>query len=143
MAGGKNIWENVIVFILLGIIVCLVTPIIQGLFYNSQVSGAKSSAEELVSSISILYGNFSMEREIVLPFTMQFRENKTYDIYEDTTKISSNQLLEKGNKPISGSIVMDKNGEIYAQNITYDNGIVCNMEKGKEMQCVRTKKTGK
>jgi len=38
MAGGKNIWENVIIFVLLGVVVCFLTPLIQGIFYKSKIS---------------------------------------------------------------------------------------------------------
>ncbi len=139
MAGGKNIWENVIIFVLLGVVICFLTPIIQGIFYKSQVSGAKTSAEELVDAAQIVYQDLSLTREVVLPFTMQFRQNKTYDLYEDTTKIAAKQLLEKGKRPTNGSIVIDKNGNVSAQNITYGD-IICNMETNKEMICVRQKK---
>ena len=142
MGNGKNIRENVIIFVLLGVVVCFLTPIIQGVFYKSQLSGAKTSAQELVATAKILYQDMSLYREVVLPFTVQFRENKTYDLYENTTKIASNQLLEKGKRPTNGSIVIDSNGNVYAQNITYDD-IICNMQKNKEMVCVRKAKTGK
>ena len=139
MADGKNIWENVIIFVLLGVIVCFLTPIIQGIFYKSQVSGAKTSAEELVDAAQIVYQDLSLTREVVLPFTMQFRQNKTYDLYENITKIADKQLLEKGKRPTNGSIVIDKNGNVSAQNITYGD-IICNMEINKEMICVRQKR---
>jgi len=142
MAGGKNIWENVIIFVLLGVVVCFLTPLIQGIFYKSKISGAKTSAENLIDTAEILYQDLSLYREVVLPFTVQFRENKTYDLYENTTKIAANQLLEKGQRPTNGSIVIDSDGGIYAQNITY-NDIICNMEKNKEMVCVRKAKIEK
>lgn len=142
MGNGKNIWENVIIFVLIGIVICFLTPLIQGIFYKSQVSGAKTSAETLVHIARVLYQDMSLEREIVLPFTVQFRENKTYDLYENTTKIASNQLVEKGERPTAGSIVIDQNGDVRAQNITFKD-IVCNQEKGKEMICTRKPKTGK
>lgn len=142
MGNGKNIWENVIIFILIGIIICFITPLIQGIFYKSQLSGAQTSAKELVVVSRILYQDLSLSREVVLPFTVQFRENKTYDLYENTTKIADRQLLEKGRKPTAGSIVIDTAGEVYARNITFGD-IVCNKDKGKEMTCIRKPKTGK
>jgi len=142
MGNGKNIWENVIIFILIGVVICFLTPLIQGIFYKSQVSGAKTSAVTLVHVARVLYEDMSLEREIVLPFTVQFRENKTYDLYENTTKIASNQLVEKGQRPTGGSIIIDQNGDVRAQNITFKD-IVCNQEKGKEMICAKKPKTGK
>ncbi len=142
MGKSEKIWENVIIFVLLGIVVCFLTPIIQGIFFKTQLSGAKSSAEKLVDTAKLLYQDQSLYREISLPFTIQFRENKTYDLYEKTSKIADNQLLDKGQRPTGGSIVIDINGDVTVQNITYGN-IVCNMEKNKEMICVREAKTGK
>jgi len=142
MGNGKNIWETVIIFILLGIIICFLTPIIQTIFYSSQVSNAKANANEIVSAASVIYQDLSLERQVVLPFTLEFNEDGTYNLYERTTKIVANQTFEKDKGPSSGTVTLDENGEVSAKNITYKD-IVCNRKKNKPMECTRKGQTGK
>lgn len=136
---GNKIWENVIVFILLGIVIILVVPIVQGIFVKSQVSGAKTSAEAAVKTAEVIYESYSLDREIVLPFTVEFKKGGKYDLYENITKIASDQVLDmNGKKPLSGTVIIDTDGATYAKNIGY-SGILCNMDKDRIMVCARKK----
>lgn len=142
MGNGKNIWENVIIFILIGVIICFVTPIIQGIFFSTQLSNAKSNATELVKMSRILYGELSLRREVVLPFSIEFNEDGTYNLYENTTKIADKQILTNGKGPKSGTIILDENSYVTAKNIRYGD-IVCQKETTKTVNCFRQKETGK
>ncbi len=134
---GRTIWENVIIFVLLGVVVCFITPIIQAIVYKTQMSAAESNTESLVKIAKELYADLNREREVNLPFTVSFNEDQTYNLYENTTKIAENQSLTSGETPTSGNIIIDQNGDTTAKNIQFGN-IVCNLE-GEQVICTRNK----
>ena len=139
---GKTIWENVIIFILFGVILCFLTPIVQNIFFKAQLKSAKSATEEAIHLTNTLYGELNILRDVSLPFTLSFNKNGTYNLYEGTTKISDNQLLEKGKAPTSGSVILDKDAEVTVTNMTFGK-VICIKQYKKDVECALKKETTK
>ena len=68
MERNEKIWESVIVIVLIGIIICLLTPIVQAIIFTSKVSSTETSAENLVNTVEILYAKASMSTQVSFPF---------------------------------------------------------------------------
>ncbi len=135
---GRTIWETVIIFVLIGVAIVFITPIIQKIAFDSQLSTAKTSAEDLMKQLSVTYEEYSLSREVFLPFMLEFNENGTFDLYEQTTKVANNQLLEHGKKPDAGQVILVENGETIIKNLVYGQ-IICNKEANKQVECYREK----
>ena len=132
---GKSIWENVIVIVLLGVIACFLAPIIINMYFTSQINSMSSNTTELLDDIAVIYGQYSISRDVNKPFTMSFNADGTYELYERTTKIASNQKLETGSfAPMGGSIILNEAAEPRASNIMYKN-VLCNSQFNKPMEC--------
>ena len=135
--GKSKIWENVIIFVLIGIAIIFITPIIQGIFLKSQISSAKIGVETVVKFTKVLYERHSLDREVLLPFMIEIQKDGKYDLYEKSSKIATGLALDiKGEKPLSGRVIIDRDGAVYARNVEFRNAI-CNMEKDEVVVCAR------
>ena len=124
--GNSKIWENVIIFILIGIAIIFITPIIQGIFLRSQISSAKIGVETVVKSTKVLYERHSLDREVLLPFVVEIQKDGKYDLYEQSSKIATGLTLDiKGEKPLSGRVIIDRDGATYARNVEFEETLDC------------------
>lgn len=137
MERNQKIWENVIVFILIGIVICMVTPIIQLIFFKSKISGAESNAENLIDMVELLYAKASMNAQISFPFIVIF-DDGNYTVYSQTETNIINETIDfDGELPEAGAIIMYNDGSMSASNLTFGD-IVCNQRPNNNMQCKRS-----
>lgn len=127
-------FEVIIICMLIGIIICLVFPIVEKIIYKSQLSGIESSVHGAISSVQVLYTKSSLKTDIELPFTVEYTEN-SYKLYSGISKITLKDKIDsKGRKPIGGKIVITKTGEILAKNLKFEK-FTCNKEHLKMVEC--------
>ena len=69
---SNRVLENIIIITLIGVIFCLVFPIVQRIIYKSDLEGVKASVYGNIDSVKLLYLTESNSDEIDLPFTVVF-----------------------------------------------------------------------
>ena len=134
---NNRVLENIVIITLIGIIFCLLFPIVQKIIYKSDLDGIKASVYGNVDSVKLLYLNESNVDEIGLPFTVVYDYNgyKTYigkDEYNTNNKIETH-----GRMPIGGSINITPTGLVTVSDLEYKN-YVCSMPPGGELTCKRS-----
>ena len=119
---GRN-WEGIIVIILLMIVFAILTPYVFKIVYNAQVTGAISSIEGLTVAVKTAYTEGNLLEVISLPFEVKYK-NKEYVVYSNGTEIDV-EIKSDGDKPKSGSIIINRDGEIEIQDLKY-GFVTCN-----------------
>lgn len=137
MERNEKIWESVIVIVLIGIIICLLTPIVQAIIFTSKVSSTETSAENLVNTVEILYAKASMSTQVSFPFIVIF-DKGNYTIYSQTEKNIINETINfEGKLPDAGAIIRYNNGTMSASNLTFGD-VICNQRPNNNMKCKRS-----
>lgn len=128
--------ENIFIIMLIGIIVCLLLPIVQKISDNSQLSSIESSAKGNMESVKMLYTDESLQQEIALPFTVEYYEGG-YNVYSANQKIEIHQqLTEKGRNPISGIITINSDGSTSVTDLKYEK-YNCSKSPNGKIKCQR------
>ena len=129
-------FEIIVIFMLIGIIICILFPVVQKIIYKSQLSGIESSVHGTISSVQVLYAKSSLTTDISLPFIVEYNK-KGYDLYSNSKKITLKEKIDnKGRKPIGGKIIVMPSGEILAENLKFEK-FICNKQHLKNVQCIR------
>ena len=113
---GRN-WEGVLVVIILLIILAIVIPYVVSATYKVNVRSAKVSAEGLVSAIENAYFAGNLTGIMTLPFEIKY-ENQSYTASSNGKEISL-EIKTEGKIPNSGSVILNKSGEIIVKDLKY------------------------
>ncbi len=133
--GNKTV-ENIFIIALIGIIACLIFPIVQRTIYAAQLSGIESSVYGSIDSVKVLYTNESLNQEITLPFTVKYNK-KGYNLYLGTKKITAKEKITKsGRLPIGGHITINPDGTISVVKLKYEK-FICSKPPNGELKCQR------
>ena len=133
---SNRVLENIIIITLIGVIFCLVFPIVQRIIYKSDLEGVKASVYGNIDSVKLLYLNESNSDEIDLPFTVVYT-SKGYKLYIGKSEYNANNKIEThGRKPIGGKINISPTGLITVTNLDYKN-YICSMPPGGDLVCKR------
>ena len=116
-------WEGILVIILLMIVFAILTPYVVKVVYNAQVTSAITSIEGLSTAIKTAYTEGNLLEVISLPFEVKY-ENKEYVVYSNGAAIDI-EIKSDGDKPKSGSIIINRDGEIEIQNLKF-GFVTCN-----------------
>ena len=128
--------ENIFIIALIGIIACLLFPIVQKTIYDAQLSGIKSRVYGSIDSVKVLYTNESLNQEITLPFTVKYNKDG-YNIYLGTKKINAEEKITKsGRLPVGGRITINPNGSVSVIELKYDK-YICSKSPNGELKCQR------
>lgn len=111
---GRN-WEGIIVIILLMIVFAILTPYVTKIIYNAQVTSAKTSIESLSTAVKTAYTEGNLLEVISLPFEIKYNNNK-YTAYSNGAQIDV-EVKSDGELPKSGSIIINRDGEIEIQDL--------------------------
>ena len=134
---NNRVLENIIIITLIGVIFCLLFPIVQNIIYKSDIEGVKASVYGSIDSVKLLYLNESNASEIGLPFTVVY-DNDSYKTYVGKDEYNTNNKIEThGRKPIGGSINITPAGLVTVSDLKYKN-YVCSMPPGGELSCKRS-----
>lgn len=131
---SEKVVENIFVVMLVLIIFCFLSPFIQKIIYNAQISGAESSVYGSIDSIRILYIKESSKEKISLPLTVEYTK-ESYRIFSGNKEYEVDLEFE-GQKPISGKIILGSDNEVSVVDLKY-GGLICNKSLNGNVKCVR------
>ena len=128
--------ENIVICILVGIVLCLLLPVVQKIVYKSQLEGAESSANGAIASVQVLFTKANLNEEIPLPFKVKYTKNG-YQTYARDKKIKLHTTITNdGEDPIDGEISISLTGDIVVKNLKFSH-FTCNKETLKPLECKR------
>ncbi len=134
---SNKIFENVIIICLISVFLCLLFPVIQKIIKDSQVSGAETSAKEIVTNVEVFYSNISILHGTTLPFTITYNEDG-YVAYEGNKPLSLNEeLTNKGETPTQGTVTIGANGYATVKDLKIGN-YICNKTEKDEVKCEKS-----
>ena len=130
---GFTLIELLAVIVILAIIAVIATPLIINVIDSSKVSGKISSVNMLLNAVNNTYleSKLNITNNVSLPATLEVSDKGDITINGLTVEYS-------GERPTGGTIVIDSEGIISAQNLTYSDGFTCTMGKG-EKGCIQKK----
>ena len=129
----KN-WEGVLVVILLMLIFLVLVPYVYKIIYNAHLSGAISSCEGLVTAVKTAYTKGNLMDVIDLPFEIKY-ENENYTTFSNGKKVRMEEIKVDGQVPSSGSVIINKDGEVEIRDLQFGK-IICNKDaKNSETTC--------
>ena len=133
---SNRVFENILIVTLIGIIFCLLFPIVQRIIYKSEIEGVKASVYGSIESVKLLYLNESNADEIGLPFTVVYNENG-YKTYIGKNEYRAFYKMDiHGRKPIGGTINITPAGLVTVTKLKFKN-YMCSMPPGGDLTCKR------
>lgn len=97
---------------------------------NDDVSAQLKQTEKIIASVKSYYD--ANRQSIILPTTLE--------INLEGIIVNDDIITIEGEKPISGTIVIDSEGLVSVQNLTYSDGFICTMGEDEE-GCIQNKIT--
>jgi len=133
---NNRVLENMLIVTLIGIILCLLFPIVQKIVLDADKKGAEASANASIASVQLLFIKENKNHQLILPFTVDYNE-QSYNVYVNGEEYSSKEQIEtKGRRPIGGSISIMPSGIVIAVNLKYKT-YTCNKSALGEVECLR------
>lgn len=131
---GNKILENMVIFVLIGVVVIMLWPVLQKMFERAQIDAAENKVYTLVDNVKNLYleENQNAFSEVSLPFTVIFKDGSYKTICSGSEVELETKL--KGKLPISGTILYGADSELSVINLEYKN-FVCSMPPAGEVSC--------
>lgn len=128
--------EAIMIFVVIGISIIILFPIVQGMIYSSQQSGVESSAHGSIAAVQTLYAEASLKETVELPFTVVFSKDG-YGAYNGAEKIKvKNKITNSGTSPTEGQITIEITGKITVKDLKI-NKFTCNKGTNNEVKCKR------
>ena len=77
---NNRVLENMLIVTLIGIILCLLFPIVQKIVLDADKKGAEASANASIASVQLLFIKENKNHQLILPFTVDYNE-QSYNVY--------------------------------------------------------------
>ena len=128
--------EYSMVIILCCVIFIIVSPFVYQIYYNMSVSAAKTSTTGTIDYVKALYTNGNLEKEIGLPFTIEFTKDSfiAYDNDKKITLQTTRKIELDGKKPENGTVTIDEDGKVIVKELDF-GWQTCNKEKDGDITC--------
>ncbi|MBR2832959.1 MAG: hypothetical protein IKE75_00720 [Bacilli bacterium] len=131
-------FEVMTIIVLVLIVLILLFPIIVKIVYSAQEKIIKTNVYTLINETKNVYliENTRGTGAIYLPFKIEYNKDEYKTYCGDKQIIIGTKINIKGNKPLSGAVILNENDKIIVNNLKFKSH-TCNKSADGEVKCIR------